>query len=104
MDKFQPALPVPEGVPNGQLDGANLSAPSDHPAMNEFDVLYRFTQAELAAEGMGLRLAVTRADYVLRDQARGLQEYARCGSLDEVEAALGRRKAALADAEAAPRS
>jgi hypothetical protein len=64
--------------------------------MNELDVLYRYSNAEVTAEGLGLKLRATRTDFVLRDQTRGEQEYARYTSLEAVEAALALRRAALA--------
>lgn len=62
--------------------------------MNEQDVIYEYAQAELRAESMGLSLRATRVDFVLRDSTK-MQEYARCGSLGEVGAALDRRAAEL---------
>lgn len=65
--------------------------------MTEFDILYRYSNAEATAAGVGLRLHVTRTDFVLRDETRGFQEHARCTSLAAVEAVLERRRAVLAD-------
>lgn len=58
--------------------------------MNEMDVIYEYFNAEVRAKSLGLALAATRADFVLRE-ARNSQEFARCPSLSEVEKALDRR-------------
>lgn len=58
--------------------------------MTEQDVIYEYAMAEIRAEGLGLDLAATRSDFVLRD-ARSQQEYARCSTLAEVNVVLDRR-------------
>jgi hypothetical protein len=59
--------------------------------MNEIDVIYRYANAESKAKSMGLSLAATRSDFVLRDVTRGNQEFARTTTLGAIEEALDAR-------------
>jgi hypothetical protein len=59
--------------------------------MNELDVLYQYSNAEVKAASVGLSLATTRVDFVLRDLTRHNQEFARCLTLGEVDQALDAR-------------
>jgi hypothetical protein len=68
--------------------------------MNELDVLYQYTNAEGKAASVGLSLAATSVDFVLRDVTRHNQEFARCLTLAEVDKALDLRAEQLHDPDA----